>query len=480
MIKHSTVKPARSASLRNVGFFLLLCLALMLVRSIWTFPVTDSDALTKYYFAAEIYRSGDWSLLLHNHHTMRWIEMVPQVFLNHAAGLRYELFYVLPLLVYSLFVTTLLYVLRTELKPGLLLLLFALLFVEPLSFRTSSQLLNPPFGVLFAVLGTVLLVKQGKDSYPAVIGAAVVFVLGYAAHTSYLAFAAGGVAWLVFFQRSYRKSAAFLAAIFSCLVLETLVFNSLSGGELILGRLEALTDTPHMERVFEIPVWSPSLEYVLFERWKDLPRFDFVLSMISFPAAAWLIIRRKALNVPDSVIALSLAGLAYAFLTTVTMIRLDPLEPLVPARSRYLTAYMPFAMLIVVFAFSTLLRQDNRMTRIFPALPAAALLFLLLFSPGIFNHPRDFLIVIRPDAFAWRAHKEYQDLADQVRDGKAIISGSKVHANKLAVIYRYPLQLTEVEGGLGVMHVRNDARCVHTISLVPFSRNYSACFAAER
>ena len=91
------------------------------------------------------------------------------------------------------------------------------------------------------------------------------------------------------------------------------MFNGLSGADLTFGRLEALTGIPGAKRQYEGGVWSPSLSYILFERWRGLPRFDFALSIISFIAAAWLIVWRKALKVPDIVIALCLAVPQYLY-----------------------------------------------------------------------------------------------------------------------------------------------------------------------
>ena len=60
------------------GLFLLLFGTFLLLRSLVTFPVENVDALIKYDAAARIVRGGDWSILLSNQHTMRWIETCPR------------------------------------------------------------------------------------------------------------------------------------------------------------------------------------------------------------------------------------------------------------------------------------------------------------------------------------------------------------------------------------------------------------------
>ena len=44
------------------------------------------------------------------------------------------------------------------------------------------------------------------------------------------------------------------------------------------------------------------------------------------------------------------------------------------------------------------------------------------------------------------------------------------------VLYRYVLNLREVEGGLSVSNLRQYTRCLHTLGLVPFSRNFAICY----
>jgi len=125
---------------------------MFLLRGIWTIPIeVAGDAVRKFYAAAEIARSGDWAILLQNHHTMRWSVIVPQVFITWIVGARYEAYYILPLLTFALSFVIILYALKDHLNTSQKILLGVLIFVDPMSFRNSSQLMTAGPSIFFAI-----------------------------------------------------------------------------------------------------------------------------------------------------------------------------------------------------------------------------------------------------------------------------------------------------------------------------------------
>ena len=125
-----TAHVAVNTATRNATYLLIAITCIFLLRSLWTYPIEHSDAIQKYFYAAEILRSGDWSILLTNHHTLRWAAILPQTGLTWLLGNRYEVFFILPLLMFSAYVVLIVFSLRNVLNVSQQLLLWAFLFFE--------------------------------------------------------------------------------------------------------------------------------------------------------------------------------------------------------------------------------------------------------------------------------------------------------------------------------------------------------------
>ena len=181
---------------------------------------------------------------------------MPQVLVTWLSDFRYEGLYLLPLMAFAGMCAILLTVSWNHLGMLERLLLGALLFIEPLALNHTGQLLNPPFGVLFALLGVLCLTRREPLDNMALALAALMFFCAYGAHVTYLAFAGGAFAWL--WSAKYWSKAWLLAALIGALMaLETVFFNYLSGWTLELGRLQALAGTPHVEKVSSWPLYRP-------------------------------------------------------------------------------------------------------------------------------------------------------------------------------------------------------------------------------
>ena len=264
---------------------------MFLLRGIWTIPIeVAGDAVRKFYAAAEIARSGDWAILLQNHHTMRWSVIVPQVFITWIVGARYEAYYILPLLTFALSFVIILYALKDHLNTSQKILLGVLIFVDPMSFRNSSQLMTAGPGIFFAISACYVLATYSKRSRIAVVIAAALFFCAYGAQATNISFAAGGFLWLALIQRSWKSSSIFAGTLLCLLLIECLFFNYLSGWNLTFGRIEALLLGPHLEDAvgaFGAPGEPYKGRYTvpflhLFTRWFQLPLLDIALSATFF------------------------------------------------------------------------------------------------------------------------------------------------------------------------------------------------------
>jgi hypothetical protein len=460
---------------RQALVFCCAVLAVMLLRSYWTFPVTDHDAIQKYYFAAEIVRSGDWSLLLHSHHTMRWVEMLPQVGLVAIVGPRYELFYLLPLLGFALYFVLLLWCLRSFLPWPMLVLLATLLFVDPLSFRLSSQLLNPPFGVLFVALASLLLARAGSMFRWTLPLAALALFCACGAHVTYLGFAAGLCLWLGLARSNWLAAVQLGAWLAVLLVAETLVFNALSGGELVLGRLQALSQSSHMELM--AGQGNDSGLSDLLSRWLRMPPFHLVLSGLFLLASlAWVSnssLRREA---PGFISAVWAASVAYAVALTFAVSDLDPLTPAMPLRPRYLSVFYPFATVFTVY----LLAQAPRTIHSLAPVLSGLLLGVLLLQPRWFSLPADSLVIIRPFAFAWRAGEQYNAFADGFARGELVIGGRFPGSLLLIAQYARPGEVRWQERTVFSTPRQSGALCVDRLARAPLAQNFLPCPATPR
>ncbi len=160
---------------------------MFLLRSIWTIPIeVAGDAVRKFYAAAEIARTGDWAILLQNHHTMRWSIAIPQVVITWIVGTRYEAYYILPLLGFALSFVIILYALKDHLNTSQKILLGVLIFVDPMSFRNSSQLMTAGPSIFFAISACYVLATYSKRNRFALVIAAALFFFAYGAQATYI------------------------------------------------------------------------------------------------------------------------------------------------------------------------------------------------------------------------------------------------------------------------------------------------------
>jgi len=452
----------------QVALFLLCVVLVFMLRSLWTHPTEHGDAIQKYFWAAEILRSGDWSNLLHNHHTLRWAMMLPQIGLTWLLGARYELFYILPLLLFSLYIVLIIFGLKKVFSLSQIILLGTILFVDPWGLITSNQLLNPPAGILFSLAGVFVLVSKAKHQNLAVMLSATLFFIAYGAHVTYLSFAAGGFLWLVFFQRKWSRAAIYCGTLLSLMTIEVLTFNYLSGWQLTLGRLELLAGGTHIHHVMNL--YEPVAPVHLLTRWLRLLPPELVLCLIFFAVGPWLFLQRiKGKPGPAVIECIYLVGLCFALSITFAVISINPIRPMMPLRPMYLVPFLPFASIMTVYMWSILAARIAVKNRTGKELLASLVLVSGLWvAYGLVFQDR-FL------GFMWKADREYTAYSDKFQRGELLLTGQRKIVYGMIAKFKHPVKTVNRRTGISVIDPSPRALCVDRLNKSPLDLNYQAC-----
>lgn len=463
------------------GLVLGVLVLLFLGRSLVTFPIEHVDAAFKYLAAANIVRGEGWSELLTNHHTLRWSETVPQVLVTWATGFRYEGLYLLPLLAFAGYGALFWRGLRPALTLSEQIAFLALLFLEPLALKHTGQLLNPPFGVLYSVLAVTVLAVPGRVGWGRVVLATGFYFCAYGAHSTYLAFFAGGFAWLLLFRRQPLHALGLAAGIAALMALETMVFNLLSGAGETAGRLGALADSGHLRNVqnrFPSVPW-----HRLLTRWGDLPLFSTVLTAGFLACVTWLAVDRRARRAaPPFVLLCLLTGGAYAVAVTFAVVDLDPIRPIMPLLPDYLAPFMPYAAVGTVYGAAALLSGLRRGPRLGLELGAVAVMAGLLAVAAGKKDSWDRLLNYRLNAFMWSSHAEMSALAERYRNGEVMLVGRNRFALDKLVRYDGPARIrrhNQVPLLSSAPRISPSVVCVRQIRQIPLERNGKPCSPAQ-
>jgi hypothetical protein len=452
----------------TIMLFLVCVVSVFLLRSLWTYPILHGDAVQKYFWAAEIVRTGEWGFLLHNHHTLRWTMMLPQTGLTWLLGIRYELFFILSLLTFSLYLVLIVFSLRNILNHSQLVLLAVILFVEPAGLGTSNQLLNPPAGILFAFAGALTLVSHAKRGNLAIVFSAVLFFIAYGAHVTYLSFAAGGFFWLLLFRRNWNGAIIFCASILLLMIIETGVFNYLSGWELSWGRLELLAGGSHAQQVIE--VFEPVAPVQLLDRWLKLSPSGLILSLGFFMAAPLLVwLRKKGLQVPAIIECSYLVGLCFAVAITFAVVSFNPIKPMMPLRPMYLLPFLPFAAIMSVYILSKLVPKIPVINRSH----AQSVINLVLIAILLYLYSS--ALQVRFVALIWRADSEYTEFSDRFRRGELILTGKRHNKLNQIARFKYPVKTSRKKFAISALNPSPDALCVTLLNRLPLHLNYQRC-----
>lgn len=394
--------------------------------------------------------------------------MLPQIVLTWMLGVRYELFFILPLLLFSLYTVFSIFTLKSVFNFSQLMLLGAILFVDPWGVDTSNQLLNPAVGFLFSFAGIVVLVTKAKWKNLALVFAAMLFFIAYGAHVTYLSFAAGGFLWLAFFRRQWSEAFILCGTLLLLMILEVIIFNYLSDWQLTLGRLELLAGGSHVDMVTNglAPV-APSR---LLTRWSRLHAPELALCLVFFAFGPWLVLQKiKGHKIPAIIECTYMVGLCFAVSITFAVVSLNPAKPLMPLNPRYLVPFLPFASIIAVYAWSVLVEKvpvKNRSSKEF-LVSLVIVSGLLLAFCMVFQG--------RYQGMIWKADKEYTAYSEKFQRGELVLTGKRRAVHSFIARYKNPVKTIRGKSGISVIDPSPQALCVSHLGKLPLQLNYHAC-----
>lgn len=307
----------------------------VLVRSLWLTPVEIwGDAAQKWHFARQLAyendfgKAYDWS-----HHMARFGVNIPVYLLQRVLGTAPGVYYVVPVASYALQVAfTYLVALKLSGRAaGIFCALFLIFYTGMI--RSSSQLLPDGIaGTVFVVLTFLWLhfnEAQGRRRLGWLLAIALAFIWTYAIKESNVFFFPAVLACVWLSRRSVKEALIFVAIVALYGALETAGFAFFTKFH---SRL-SIVNAGH-------PGYDPITFWQLFERYTKLePRWQMLI-WLWVPSALWLATKRQKIFWP-----VLLIPAAFLFLLTFMVRRLDPLEPWIGNKSRYLSVIAPFLVL---------------------------------------------------------------------------------------------------------------------------------------
>ena len=459
-------------SINSVVLFGLLCFFLLAFRVIYSNPIEfDGDSLGKWVSAADIARNQNWHLLQESHHELRWSIIIPQVIVEKIFPGRYENYFALPIIFYSLFTLLCSISIYSSTKEGLLwgALVVLVILCDPIGHVMASQLKTPAFGLFYLAMGILFLnvyVKK-KAGYGIVLSALFLF-FAYGAHITYLVFSIVPILVLVLHQRDYKGGTVFLIFIVGLIAIESQMFEVLSKGAMQGGRLQAIVSGSTHKAVTSPYSSSKLLEISdLFSRWKLVPKYNFFI-LTSFVVGSFVLLKtsvRRAM--PINMWLYFYSAIVYGFAITFPIVSFSPLKLAMGLHPRYLAPFFPLAVVFLVWLLSYVIDNTNRrLSKVFPIGVGVTLLALFWYgsvtyrcsaevtdlvpADGIgskaelaychaFRYSQNQNIYPNPNMFLFRAQQYYEQFNQDYLEGKVGLFGStRIGLFRFIVTYQYP------------------------------------------
>ena len=386
-----------------------------------------------------------------DHHRARWGVVIPLVYLTKILPNTYINYYIFPIVFYSLFTALIAgLVSRTIWNDRYFLgLLVVLVSVDPMSHASASQINTTVFGLLYAVIGLLSFSVYIKTtSIRFLLCAAFFLVLSYGSHLSYISFSLAPLMYLLINKGNKRVAvfySSFLALFF---LVETVLFNQLSGWSLVGGRLEVVTTIgghfnpdPHYKDAYELTDF--------LNRWRLVPKYNFLIAFGFLIAVSTIAIRSIRNSIPVGIWLTTYAALCYGAFVTFAVQDLNPLMPVQPLLKRYLAPFFPFALPLLIFLFFSLLKRCNS-EAYKPVTMFTSTVLLVVFFTGsslsicreessinlsvddpssyasatyckIFRYSKSQIVYPSVDAFVFRARHFYDSFFSDYQAGKVAI-----------------------------------------------------------
>jgi len=499
-----------SAPIHSMWFCVLSLAALLIFRAIYSTPIEiDGDSVGKWYAASSIARDGKWDVIGLDHHQLRWSVMFPQILIAKVFPWRYENYYVLPMLLYSLFTIICMLVLLTELekqKWHVVLLLAVVVSIDPISHVMASQLKTVAFGLFYLSIGIIIFRYYLSDRRVwFLLLSALCFFLSYGAHITYILFSLAPLLVLVLHLREYRTALIFLTALISFIAAETLLtgilFNSMESG----GRLQFIVSgTAHQPVAHAITLGARAreLEYQdLFGRWKMVPKYNFLILIGYLFGAGLLSAKRMRQSVPIGIWLFFYAAGIYGLAVTFPIVSSEPLQLAMSLHSRYLAPFFPLALVFIVWVVHYLSKNRKRLEKVLTI--GASTILIVIFLAGSYSYrcidepsPKGYLhnveglychsfrytqnqnIYPAPDAFIFKAQPYYEEFSKDYMDGKvSLFGGVRLgYWNSLVKFINEKAQIKETPKGWYSVDGQDKEWCVMELGQMEMvEKNYHNC-----
>ena len=289
-------------------FFICSLIVLLVFRVIYSTPVEiDGDSVGKWLSASSVARYGQWSVMEWDHHQLRWSIMLPQILVAKIIPWRYESYYILPMLFYSLFTVICMLVLLTKVgrsEWAWTLLLAIAMSIDPISHVMASQLKTVAFGLFYLSIGILIFgYYLNNQRVCLLLLSALFFFLSYGSHITYLVFSVAPLLVLVLHLKAYRSAVIFGCALLVLLLTESVLTSLYFGGIENLGRIHnIMLGTSHQPVTTARGLAGSKLEYGdLFTRWRLVPKYNFLILVGYLLGISLLLIKRIRQSIPISI-----------------------------------------------------------------------------------------------------------------------------------------------------------------------------------
>ena len=504
--------------------FLFLLLGLLIVlafRVVYSVPIEfNGESIRKWEVGRQLVDSGQWQLLLEDHHQLRWSVVIPQLFVGWMFPNSWFGYYITPIAFWSLFAVACLGFFRKErhsLPLGMLFLV--VIAVEPLDHAMASQVNSGAFGLLYVACGIYALLAYDRTTkWTYLLLASLAFFFAYGAHLTYAVFFGAPVLFLFFNRRDFKGIVLFLSMLAALLGLEALILSMMSGGEVQGGRFAEIARMKTWGSVDPITGidnttmgstrWKGAEPYAVhhfFDRWRMLPKYSLMAGVMFIVATGALISPRLRKEMPNGVWLCFYAAGIYGVAVSAPIIGFQPLQLVLDLHSRYLALFFPLAAVFVVWVLGAIL-QNILGKRAGVFLGFGSVLLFSVFVVGsinyrctaeisstgrlgtdfsmenlycrVFRYTQEQVIYPSPSVFALRADQYYSAFADDYVSGRVALYGhTRIGAFRWFVQAQYPsAEFLETPNGWFSIDGEDKPMCVKELG--QFARvedNYHAC-----
>lgn len=498
-----------SYHLGTVLFCALSGLILIGVRVVFSTPIEiDGDSIGKWISATALGSGEDWANIEVSHHSLRWAILVPQALVSTLLPGRYENYFLLPIIFYSVFTVVGMIFIRNNLDREVQvapLLLGVLITIDPISHVMASQLKTVSFGLFYFILAIASLATYVRtDGKGWLIAGAVLVFFSYGSHITYLLFIAGPLLFIVGHRRDYLGGLIFLLVLVGLMVFESLtamLFLGTSGSD--GGRLGHLMSGTTHQPVTTARGSGPSpVEMAdLVARWRLIPKYNLAVAC-AFCCSSTLLLKKQIRREMPAVIWFCFySGGVYALAVSVPIVSFDPLRLAIALHTRYLAPAFPLMTIFIVWVLGRYAGTKESRGKLI--LSAITIFVSLGFVSGsiayrceseisegsysevversycrIFRYTQNQNIYPAPDRFLFRAQNYYLDFSKDYRSGGVSLYGG-IRNEILRDLIEFsgqPVRLVETPNGWFSIDGSDKELCVRDLGQVEkAAENYRLC-----